>query len=219
MKHEFKNVIKDIRVKNNLTQKELAKQLNVTSQAVSKWERGLNYPDIEIIKQISKKYNIDMNLLINGKSNKKIKYLLLLLIPVLFIVCLLFDNTYNFSELSSLNKDFKVDGVIAYSNKKTSINISKITYIGKDNEEFILLDAILYEQNGDQIKKINNCSNNECNLSNLNKSLEDISFNIKDFKRTCKTFTHNNIYIELIGKTKDKLNIKYTIPIEMKEEC
>lgn len=34
--------------KEQLTQKDLAEKLNVTDKAVSKWERGLNFPDIAL---------------------------------------------------------------------------------------------------------------------------------------------------------------------------
>ena len=40
--------IKKLRQDNNLTQKDLANKYNVTYQAVSKWERGLNIPDISL---------------------------------------------------------------------------------------------------------------------------------------------------------------------------
>ena len=38
--------IAECRKKQNLTQKELAEKLNITDRAVSKWERGINLPDI-----------------------------------------------------------------------------------------------------------------------------------------------------------------------------
>ena len=41
--------IKELRIKNNLTQQELASKLNVTYQAVSKWENGKNLPDLVIL--------------------------------------------------------------------------------------------------------------------------------------------------------------------------
>ena len=33
----------------NLTQEKLAKMLNVTDKAVSKWERGLSFPDTSLL--------------------------------------------------------------------------------------------------------------------------------------------------------------------------
>lgn len=41
--------IVDLRKKQNLTQKELAALLHVTDKAVSKWERGLNFPDLTLM--------------------------------------------------------------------------------------------------------------------------------------------------------------------------
>ena len=35
-----------------MTQKELAQRLYVTESAVSKWERGLSYPDITLLQNI-----------------------------------------------------------------------------------------------------------------------------------------------------------------------
>ncbi len=41
--------IRELRVKNNLTQEKLASYLNVSFQTVSKWERGTNSPDLSYI--------------------------------------------------------------------------------------------------------------------------------------------------------------------------
>ena len=41
-------VIKRRRQKRNMTQAELGELLNVTPQAVSRWEMGISYPDIVI---------------------------------------------------------------------------------------------------------------------------------------------------------------------------
>lgn len=41
---KFGTIIKNIRKKYNLTQKQLADKYNVTYQAVSKWENGLSFP-------------------------------------------------------------------------------------------------------------------------------------------------------------------------------
>ena len=74
------NFIKEIRKQNNLTQKELADKLGVTYQAVSKWETGLNIPDIGIIRQISKMYNVDINeILGNNEQPENISFILVIL--------------------------------------------------------------------------------------------------------------------------------------------
>lgn len=47
------NQISDKRKSLGLTQQSLAEKLNVSFQAVSKWENGLSYPDIELIPKIA----------------------------------------------------------------------------------------------------------------------------------------------------------------------
>ena len=66
---EFGKLLKRIRKENNLTQKDLAEKYNVTYQAVSKWENGKNMPDISLIKQISKDFNITIEDMIDGNYN------------------------------------------------------------------------------------------------------------------------------------------------------
>lgn len=46
-------VVKYNRQKRNMTQTELAACLNITPQAVSRWEMGISYPDIAILPRIS----------------------------------------------------------------------------------------------------------------------------------------------------------------------
>ena len=43
-----------------LTQKQLADALGVTDKAVSKWERGLNYPDIVLFQPISEIFGLPL---------------------------------------------------------------------------------------------------------------------------------------------------------------
>ena len=59
-------VIKTLRLKSGLTQKELADRLAITDKAVSKWERGLGAPDISMINKLSTILNIDADNLLAG---------------------------------------------------------------------------------------------------------------------------------------------------------
>ena len=61
-----KDVLKNIRVKNNLTQDEMAEKLCVTRQAVSRWENGDSTPNIETLKQISIVFDVSINTLLGS---------------------------------------------------------------------------------------------------------------------------------------------------------
>jgi transcriptional regulator with XRE-family HTH domain len=50
--------IKALRLSRGLTQEELSELLFVTPQAISKWERGLGYPDISQIVPIAKIFGV-----------------------------------------------------------------------------------------------------------------------------------------------------------------
>ena len=51
-KKTFGSYIKAKRIEKNYSQKDLAELLFVSEGAVSKWERGVTYPDITLISEI-----------------------------------------------------------------------------------------------------------------------------------------------------------------------
>ena len=53
--------IRYLRKQHNITQKDLAKSLCVTSQAISKWENGKNMPDITVLPMVAKLFGISMD--------------------------------------------------------------------------------------------------------------------------------------------------------------
>lgn len=59
--------ISELRKANSLTQKELAERLNVTGKAVSRWETGKCYPDIEMIEKLSDFFEVSINDILSGK--------------------------------------------------------------------------------------------------------------------------------------------------------
>lgn len=60
--------ISELRKESRLTQKELADQLGVTDKAVSKWERGLSYPDISLISNLAQILGVTSNELLDGEK-------------------------------------------------------------------------------------------------------------------------------------------------------
>ena len=59
--------IAELRKKKNLTQKELAEQLGVTQTAVSKWEKGVSFPDLFLIEDLSNILGVKISELLNGE--------------------------------------------------------------------------------------------------------------------------------------------------------
>lgn len=126
---EFNEKLQELRKNKELTQEELAESLYVSRTAVSKWESGRGYPNIESLKEISKFFSVSIDELLSGekllfiaeKENKtNIKSICELLFGAvdLFYVLLVFlplypdtvngfiysVNLLNYTEISSFNK-------------------------------------------------------------------------------------------------------------------
>ena len=63
---ETKNILLELRTKKGLSQEELAEQLFVTRQAVSRWENGETTPNPETLKLLSKLFNVSINTLLGS---------------------------------------------------------------------------------------------------------------------------------------------------------
>ena len=53
--------IAEYRKLKKMTQEELASKLNVSSQAVSKWENDLSIPDLQILIELSDIFNVSLD--------------------------------------------------------------------------------------------------------------------------------------------------------------
>ena len=54
------------RKERNLSQRELAEHLHITDKAISKWERGLSFPDITVLIPLSEVLNVSLYDLLTG---------------------------------------------------------------------------------------------------------------------------------------------------------
>ncbi len=66
----FSENLKQIRKDNHLSQEELAELLDVSRQAVSKWEQGMGYPEVEKLLLLSDKLNISLDALMRSETGK-----------------------------------------------------------------------------------------------------------------------------------------------------
>ena len=222
---KISKIIKDIRIKNNLTQKEFASIYNVTYQAVSKWENGKNIPDISILKKICNDYNISLDEFLDNniekKNNKYIKYIIgsivLLLIIVILIVILNKNNSdFKLQPISASCKEYEVMGSIAYNKDTTSIYISSISYCG-DNEDVVYekLKCNLIEDDGNIKKVIDTKSISNAKLDDIK---NNISFQIDNYKQLCKEYNDNSFYLEIEAINKDNTYL-HRIPLKLSNDC
>lgn len=63
----FAENLKKIRKNKGYTQEILAEKLNVVRQTVSKWEKGLSLPDVDMLSKIANVLETDVNILLDGQ--------------------------------------------------------------------------------------------------------------------------------------------------------
>lgn len=61
----FPEKLKRLRVKNEYSQEQLAEMLNVSRQAITKWESGKGMPDISNVKAIAELFDITLDSLLD----------------------------------------------------------------------------------------------------------------------------------------------------------
>ena len=66
--NKFGCFVADRRKELNMTQKELATKIHVTDKAVSRWERGLGFPDINTIKELADALNVSITELMTSEK-------------------------------------------------------------------------------------------------------------------------------------------------------
>ena len=112
-----KDVIYELRTKNNMTQDELAEKVFVTRQAVSRWETGETVPNTETLKLLSNLFGVSINTLLGSPRQ-------------LICQCCgmpLDDSIISREKDGSLNEDYcqwcYADGTYTYSNMDDLIDV------------------------------------------------------------------------------------------------
>ena len=67
----FAENLKSIRKEQKLSQEELAEMLGVSRQAISKWEQGEGYPEVEKLLLLSNKLNISLDNLMSTEISQQ----------------------------------------------------------------------------------------------------------------------------------------------------
>ena len=64
--------LKELRKEKGITQEEFAENLNVSGRTVSRWETGVNMPDISLLVDIAGFFNVSIPEIINGERKSEI---------------------------------------------------------------------------------------------------------------------------------------------------
>ncbi len=67
----FGTIIKDLRLKHNMTQERLAELLNISPQAVSRWETGAAMPDISLLPPLANLFGVTTDYLLSMDTYQK----------------------------------------------------------------------------------------------------------------------------------------------------
>ncbi len=63
-------LIRELRIKKGLTQKQLAGLINVSDKAVSKWENANGFPDLSLLGTLAEVFGVDVQVLMKGEIDK-----------------------------------------------------------------------------------------------------------------------------------------------------
>jgi transcriptional regulator with XRE-family HTH domain len=74
-KEKFGKFVAGIRKEKGMTQKDLSEKLHVSDKAVSKWERGLSFPDISILEPLSEAMDVSVLEMLRGERMEEEKTL------------------------------------------------------------------------------------------------------------------------------------------------
>lgn len=85
--------IKFLRITQGMTQEKLGERLGISAQAVSKWERGVTYPDIVYLPSLTKALDTSADALLGIESNRKDEKVAL------------FDETYDLWQKGKRNEE------------------------------------------------------------------------------------------------------------------
>lgn len=168
--------IVELRKQGNLTQLELGKKLNVSDKSVSKWERGINAPDISVLNELSKILGVTTTELLNGERNNreisidsikfynsksKVKYFryfmtIIMILIILFSLLFVINNYNRFQvySVSSKSEDFIISGYIIFNKERNIGFINKIEYISEQTgtrEEVLIKNCNILLKKEDEI--------------------------------------------------------------------
>jgi len=179
--------IKELREKKGWTQDELAKRIPVTREAVSKWERGISYPDYSSLIKLSEIFDVSTNELLFGAkkdkdNNKKVEevalaiyedrnknkkkfiisIILLAVITLAFLIYYFYTtfNTFKIYDVGYANENIIIqNGILVATKEKIYFNLGDI-----NSKKKINYLKLYYKDKNEKSKLIIETDSTEINL-------------------------------------------------------
>ncbi len=173
----IKNKIKELRISKNLTQQQLADELHVTKQAISKWEKGKSVPDIASVESMSAFFGVSVDYLINDNieaaksdtaTGTQFKYFSKLNVVLISIIALMLAAIVALSVAMGVlvNKLNEFDKNTSDAPDMVEVNGFRVTYLSDETRNIQYTDVIF-----------------------------DVWFNVYNLSDVTKTFDANNFTV------------------------
>ena len=207
--------IKILRNERNLSQDKLAEMLNITRQAVSKWERGLSAPDPLTMKLLSELFEISVDEIIAGarktkdnkevfantllkmyeenyKKEKRIKRLIIILSSVIILFLgYYFVNTYNKIKVYLINgssENFTMrHGIFLATNNKFYFRLGKFN----NGDEKAISEFHLYYLNEEK-ERVTLFRSDDSNILLVDENGYDVYFEYEELPTIVE-----NLYLDI----------------------
>lgn len=227
MNNKLGDIINKLRKEKGLTQKDLADELNISDKAVSRWETGNSFPDLDMIFRISKFFNVSFKDLLQArvvedntddqlvkeiideftemskKNSKRIKMILLITLGIILIltISIIFTSSYNRFKVYRVavdSDDFVSNfGVYVETKIKDTLYLGNLKLKNIDVKETDIVSVEVYI---------------------LDNNSEEIVFNSYRLNDIYFTNTQSYIEIEDLSEYFDKLYLRVTV-IDDKNEA
>lgn len=142
---KFNENLKYLRKQSGLTQEQLAEKLNVSRQAVTKWESGQAMPDVENIKEISYLFSVTVDTLIGDIENKstlkikkKIDDIGYFVVSYVILAFAIISSIYSLITKTVENESVKITLIICLFVFAFIIFITRLKKYLKDTQEKII---------------------------------------------------------------------------------
>lgn len=194
---KFSEKLIELRKTKGLSQEKLGNIINVSRQAISKWESEQANPEIDKVKEISKYFNVSIDYLLNDDivdlkkqttkfNKKKIKKIILRIILICLMLYLII-TIYKFTIL--LIFSIKANNIADYDSYSILID----HYNDFRNEPVSSFEEITYDNNIEVIEDYGEDVNNPTSITYIDsKNRKAYSLNYDD---TIKKYVYDNLEI------------------------